>query len=76
MSAEHGRALYELRAFREQVTTFQRLISGFPSDARPPVAPGVMPPPSTNSRKALEDALDTLLGRIGIYEVLLQSGVG
>jgi hypothetical protein len=76
MSAEHGRALYELREFRKKVIEFQGRVSGFPSDARAPMSPGVMPPPATHSREAFKDALDTLLSAIGIYEVLLQNNGG
>jgi len=76
MSAEHGRALQELRQFRDQVKTFQKCISGFPPDARSPMSPRNMPAPSTDSRKALTDKLDTLLGAIGIYEVLLLNNGG
>jgi hypothetical protein len=76
MSAEHSRALSELRAFREGVIEFQKHVNGFPSDARAPMSPGVMAPPATHSREAFKDALDTLLSAIGIYEVLLQNNGG
>lgn len=74
MSSEHGRALWELRQFREQVKTFQGLVSGHPSDAPPPMSmAGVMQPPTTNNRTDFNVALNALLDAIGIYEIRLQN---
>jgi hypothetical protein len=74
MSSEHGRALWELRQFREQVKTFQGLVSGHPSDARPPMSRvGVMQPPTTHNRTEFNAAVNALLDAIGIYEIRLQS---
>jgi hypothetical protein len=75
MSAEHQRALQELRKFRAQAMKFQGRISAFPSDARPPAGhPSVMMAPAIDSREPLKEALSTLLNAIGIYEVILQTG--
>jgi hypothetical protein len=76
MSAEHQRQMNELREFREQVKDFQARLRNYPEDVPPEGPRGVMWSPVKDNRAAVDSALTTLLGAMGVQEVYLTAKVG
>lgn len=80
MSTEHQKLLSELNKFRDHANKLREHIRNRPPRPQSATRGGVqvvvnvMPPPATDPGKELEDAIDTLLGKIGVYEVYLQAG--